>query len=153
MVRLVADRILAATSEAFIQAARAHASAIKSAQDERVAAATKRLAAAEDELRRFRAANRSASDFAASTVVQARLERELEVAEEVYRRATEDRETAASRELDETPAVVVVDGVPAELQPRSRRLLLKAILWSGLAFVLVLLALQALAPPSREPVP
>ena len=142
MVRLVTSRILSATSDAFVQASRAHASALKHAQDQRLDSASRRLRSAEEAMLSFRSTNRSASDVSTAALREARLRRDLDLAENLYSRAAEEREIAASKELEETPALVVVDGLPTEIQPRSRGLLLRAVLWSGLALVLILLGLQ-----------
>jgi hypothetical protein len=143
MVRLISSSILTETSEAFLQASRAQATALKLAQEARLDTARRRLSEAEEAMRSFRSSNRAVTAVSSASLTEAKLRRNLTLAEDLYRRAAEERESAASRELEETPALVIVDGIPSELQPRSRGLLLRTILWSTFALVIVLMVLRA----------
>ncbi len=133
LVRRITNRVLAQTSAAFVNTTRAQASALKHSQDARLANAQRRLAEAEDAMRTFRTTNRRTSEYSVASLVEQRLQRELNIATELHSQAVSAREGAAARELEEAPALVVVDGLPDQLQPKPRGLLLKAITWSLLA--------------------
>jgi len=72
----------------------------------------------------------------------------------VYSQARSDYETAVARELEETPAVVVVDSVPSRLLPDPRHVPLKLVLASALALLIVTLILwsqREFQEPRRTP--
>jgi uncharacterized protein involved in exopolysaccharide biosynthesis len=71
------------------------------------------------------------------------LEREVSNAQTVYTQARTDYETAMARELEETPAVVVVDSIPSRLLPDPLRLPLKLVLGSALGLLVATLVLFA----------
>jgi hypothetical protein len=141
-VRHIATRLLSATSDAFVEATRAQASALKHSQDARVESSLQRLRRAEENLRAFNAANRVTSQHSPAALSLRRIERELRVAEELYTQAVTDREAAAAKELEETPALVVVDPLPDRIRTKSRGLLLRVILWSALTFLTVVATLM-----------
>jgi uncharacterized protein involved in exopolysaccharide biosynthesis len=74
-------------------------------------------------------------------VTRRQLEREATNAQSVYSQALSDYETAVARELEETPAVVVVDSIPNRLLPDPRHAPLKLVLASALALLVVTLIL------------
>jgi uncharacterized protein involved in exopolysaccharide biosynthesis len=150
LVRLIATKVLEYTSAAFGDATRAQAAALKHAQDGRLDAALHRLVRAEDTLREFSRANRATSMYAEAAVTARRLERDLRIAEELYTQAVSERESAAARELEASPALVVVDDLPDRIRRKSRGLALKAVWWSALALAVVLLALTALDHRRRD---
>jgi uncharacterized protein involved in exopolysaccharide biosynthesis len=122
-------------SEAFVSTVRAQAKLQREAQGARVDSARRRLVRADGELRQYLRANRMIAEFSLAGVERDRLNRELDLAQEVYRQASADYEGAVARELQETPAVVAVDPAPDVLPLRERYLLLKL----GLALVAGLL--------------
>jgi len=73
--------------------------------------------------------------FSEASVMRRELEREVTSAQSVYSQAREDYETAVARELEETPAVVVVDSIPNRLLPDPRHAPLKLVLASALALL------------------
>jgi capsule polysaccharide export protein KpsE/RkpR len=141
LVRVIVRKLLDYTSGSFVETTRAQAAALKHAQDGRLEAALARLTMAEDTLRLFTMTNRATSLFAEAAVTARRLERELRIAEELYTQAVSERESAAARELEASPALVVVDDLPDRIRRKSRGLLLRMVWWSVLALALVLLAL------------
>ncbi len=145
LVRQMTAKLLDETSAAFVNATRAQASAMKHAQDLRVDSAGRRLSVAEEAQRHFLEANRTVGRYSEASITEQRLERELRTAETGYSQAVTDRESAAARELEATPALIVLDALPKTLLPRSRGLLLGAVLWSTLTGVIVMLALLAQA--------
>ena len=114
---------------------RAQARLQREAQAVRVDSARRRVVRTDADLRQYLRGNRFIADFSLSGVERDRLARELELSQDVYRQASADFEGAVARELQETPAVVVVDEPPTVLPRRSRYLLLKI----GLALVAGLL--------------
>ncbi len=144
MARRALQGVLRAAGEAFVEASRAQASMLRTAQDLRVDSAHKRLTLAEERFRQFLGANRIVAPFSEASVVRQRLERELHLAETVHGQAVTDRETAIAKELEETPALVVVDPLPAQLTRATRGIAIRAILLSLLLATGTLAALIAL---------
>jgi uncharacterized protein involved in exopolysaccharide biosynthesis len=66
--------------------------------------------------------------FSAAFVQEQQLERRVQVATNVYMQAITDRESAIAKELEETPAMVVLDPVPGQLPADERRLPLMILL-------------------------
>ena len=143
LARYVVQRIVAGVSAAFMNATRAQASELRAAQTQRVDSAERRLRIAEDRLLAFGRENRVVSDFSATYIQRQRLERDATLARTVYTQAVTDQEAALARELQDTPAVVVVDAIPDRLSAVPRRLVLKTLLWAALSFVLLAAALVA----------
>lgn len=137
LARLITERMVAATSEAFSNASRAQARELREALNQRVDSAASRLATAERRLSVFLQANRIVSPFSGLALEQQRLQRELDLAQTVYGQAVQDREAAVAKELEDTPAVVVIDPVPSYVPPVPRKLPLKAILAAMLTAAVV----------------
>jgi len=64
-------------------------------------------------------------------------------AQTVYSQARADYESAVARELEETPAVVVVDPIPSRLLPDPRRVPLKLVLATALGLIAATIVLIA----------
>lgn len=141
VVRQVTTRLVEAASEAFKRVSRAQAASQRAAQGERVDSARRQLRRAEERLLGFLSANRSYTSFSSAAVSRQQLEREVSDSRTVYSQARADYDAAAGRELEETPAVVVVDSIPGRLLPDPRRAPLKLVLASafGLLVATVLL--------------
>jgi uncharacterized protein involved in exopolysaccharide biosynthesis len=141
LIRRLAAKLIQQTSAAFVNTTRAQGSALKHAQDARLSGAQSRLTDAENAERAFRMTNRPTRDYSVASLEEQRLQRELRIATDLYSQAVTAREAAAARELEEAPALVVVDGLPSHLQPQPRGLALKAVSWSVLAGAIVLFIL------------
>jgi uncharacterized protein involved in exopolysaccharide biosynthesis len=141
VVRQVATRLVETASETFKRVSRAQAASQRAAQGERVDSARRQLRRAEERLVAFLSANRSYTSFSRAAVSRQQLEREVVDARTVYSQARADYDAAAGRELEETPAVVVVDSIPTRLLPDPRRLLLKLVLASALGLLVATLVL------------
>lgn len=137
VVRQVANRLVATASETFIRVSRAQASAQRVAQAERVDSARRQLRRAEERALNFMAANRAFTPFSPASISRQQLEREVTGAQTVYSQARTDYESAVARELEETPAVVVVDSIPSRLLPDPLHIPLKLVLATTLALILV----------------
>jgi hypothetical protein len=119
-IRLAVTRFMADVSQAFRNASRAQAVELRQAQEARVDSAARRLAVARERLVRFASANRIVAPYSIASVQREQLEQDVRLAETVYGQAVSDRESAAAKELEETPALVIVDPLPAVL-PREPR--------------------------------
>lgn len=115
VARVIATRIVTETRNKFTQAVRAQATELKNAQEQRVAVAEQELARAEAQMQAFQQANRQFQSFSSAAVERDRLQRNVQRAQEVLNNAVNDRESARSKELEDTPAVVVIDPLPARL--------------------------------------
>jgi len=141
VARFITRRLTETASATFIRVSRAQASSQRTAQAERVDSAQRQLRRAEERSRGFASQNRSYTMFSEASVARRELEREVTNAQGVYSQARSDYETAVARELEETPAVVVVDSIPNRLLPDPRHVPLKLVLASALALLVVTLIL------------
>jgi hypothetical protein len=154
VARLVTRRLTESASETFIRVSRAQATSQRTAQAERVDSAQRQLSRAEERSRTFASANRAYTTFSEASVTRRQVEREVSDAQAVYSQARSDYETAVARELEETPAVVVVDSIPNRLLPDPRHVPLKFVLASALALLIVTLILwsqREFQEPRRAP--
>ena len=154
VARLVTRRLTESASEAFVRVSRAQATSQRTAQAERVDSAQRQLRRAEERSREFNSSNRAYTVFSEASVMRRQLEREATNAQTVYSQALSDYETAVARELEETPAVVVVDSIPNRLLPDPRHTPLKLVLASALALLIATLILwsqREFEEPRRAP--
>jgi uncharacterized protein involved in exopolysaccharide biosynthesis len=153
VVRQVATRLVETASETFVRVSRAQATSQRVAQAERVDSARRQLRRAEERALSFLSANRAFTAFSPASIARQQVEREVSNAQTVYSQARSDYETAVARELEETPAVIVVDSIPSRLLPDPLRIPLKLVLATALgllAATLVLLAKGAFSRDDRE---
>jgi len=136
IARRVGVLVIERMTSSFVEAARAQARGQRLAQEERLDSARRQVANAETAYRGFLKANRVIGEFSGQAIERDRLSRDVDVARQVYLQATGDREAAVARELQQTPAVVIIDPAPEELPKRPRRLLI-TILLAGFAGFLV----------------
>lgn len=139
VARRAAIRMVEEVNKAYLAASHAQAKAIAAAQGNRVDSAASRLTRAENQLLEFIRGNRAGLPYSESALGRTRLERERDFAQSLYTQAVNDRDAAVGRALEETPALIVIDPVPARLKPESRGVVVKAILT-----VLAVLALSLL---------
>jgi len=128
LARRIAERVLAVGRTTFVKVVRAQATDQREAGQARVDSARRQLRQAEAAQQDFQASHRTYASYAAAAVVRQRLERDLTDAQTAYNQAITDQQSAVARELEETPAVVVVDPIPALLTPEPRQALLKLLL-------------------------
>ena len=154
VARLITRRLVEKASEAFVRVSRAQATSQRVSQAERVDSAQRQLRRAEERSREFVSANRAYTAFSEAAVARRAVEREVTNAQTVYSQARSDYETAVARELEETPAVVVVDSIPNRLLPDPRHAPLKLVLASAVALLIVTLILwsqREFQEPRRAP--
>jgi len=128
LARAVARQLVDEVGRAFVQAAKAQAIELRRSQQARVDSASRQVGQAQDSLIAFLARNRAVAPFSPAAVVQQRLQRAVDLAHQVYGLAVTDREAAIAKELEDTPALVVIDPLPGRLPPVPRRRLLKLLL-------------------------
>jgi hypothetical protein len=152
LARLVLQRVLSATRHAFVTAARAQATELRRAQMQRVDSAERQLASIDRQILEFNRDNRVVAPYSEAYIFRQRLDRQAEIAKNVYSRAVADREAAIAKELEETPAVIEVDPVPDLLFALPRRTALKAALAAIAVFGLcaVLLIVRDMSLGVRE---
>jgi uncharacterized protein involved in exopolysaccharide biosynthesis len=137
VVRRIANRLVETASATFIRVSKAQASSQRSAQAERVDSARRQLRRAEERALNFISANRAFTPFSPASISRQQVEREVTNAQTVYSQARTDYEAAVARELEETPAVVVVDSIPARLLPDPLHVPLKLVLATTVALLAV----------------
>lgn len=137
LARLLVTRVVDAGSQAFGEVMRAQASAQRVGQEARLAQRADQLKAAEARSQEFARTHRVVTPYSAAAIEQRELQRAVQLAEQAYSEAISARESAYARELEETPAVVVVDPLPAVLPPVPRYNLFYAIALGLLATFLV----------------
>jgi len=141
VVRVLAERIVEEASATFVRTSKAQAAELRDAQTARVDSAAAQLRSAEEALVRFTRGNRNVPEYSLVLVEQTRLQRDADLAKQVYTQAVGDRESAVAKLLEDTPAVVVVDGVPDRLLLRPR---FGSLIVAGSAFVALVLGVAAI---------
>jgi len=125
LARIVAQHLVEQVSDAFVKATRAQASQLRRAEDARVDTASRALATQEQRMVDFLQANRTIASFSVAALEQQRIQRAIQIAQDTYMQAVNDREAARGKELEEAPAIVVLDPVPRALAPVPRHRVLK----------------------------
>lgn len=143
VVRQVATRLVETARNTFVRVSRAQATSQRMAQAARVDSAERQLRRAEARLLAFISANRAYTQFSPAAMSRQQIEREAANAQAVYSQARTDYEAAVARELEETPAVVVVDSIPSRLLPDPLRVPLKLVLATALGLLAATLVLVA----------
>ena len=133
--RLIASRVVDSASRLFVLTSKAQAQAQRVAQEGRVEAAAAALSRADEELRQFNFANRVAPSFSVAALDRGRLNRNIQVAEQVYQQAIGDQQAAYARELEATPTVVVQDPLPDVLPKVRKRVIMKTLIAAVMSFV------------------
>jgi capsule polysaccharide export protein KpsE/RkpR len=137
LARFLAAGIVESVSRAFRTAARSQAHEVRQSQEVRVDSAARQLHRVEEQLAAFTRQNRVVTPYSAVAVENERLNRAVNLAQTVYTQVVSEREAAIGKELEETPAVVVVDPMPRQLVPMSRGTAAKAVLAAGVVFMLL----------------
>ncbi len=117
LARAIAERTVAEVSRVFRDASRAQATELRQAQQTRLDSADSQLRHAEQRLVDFLAANRVITQHSALQAQLQSMQRAVDIAQSVYLQVRTEREAAVGRELEETPAVVILDSLP-QLLPR-----------------------------------
>lgn len=137
LARIVASRVVDSASQIFVRTSRAQAHQLRVAQEARVENAAAQLAAAEERLRSFNFGNRAAPAYSSAGLERERLNRAIQLAEQVYTQAAQDRELAFAQELQATPTVVIQDPLPDVLPKVRKRIILKTAIAGIVSFVVL----------------
>ena len=143
VVRQVANRLVQTASETFVRVSRAQATSQRVAQAERVDSAQRQLRRAEERVLNFLSANRAFTQFSPASISRQQLEREVMNSQTVYSQARTDYEAAVARELEETPALVIVDPIPKTLLPDPLGIPMRLVLATAIALLLTTAVLLA----------
>lgn len=135
-VRTFFRAVVGETQQLFAQVAQSQASELLRAQERRLDSAEAELRRAEDRLLRFDEGNRQVTPRSRLSLDRARLERGVTDAARVSEQVVADRQTAIARELEESPALAVVEDLPGLIPPQPRRVVFRALLL-GLAVTVV----------------
>lgn len=135
--RLIATRIVDSASQIFVRTSKAQAQQQRIAQEGRVEQAAAQLSRAEEELRQFNFSNRVAPSFSVAALDRGRLNRNIQVAEQVYQQAIGDQQAAYAHELEATPTVVVQDPLPDVLPKVRKRIIMKTLIAAVVSFVVI----------------
>jgi uncharacterized protein involved in exopolysaccharide biosynthesis len=139
LARVIAARVVDSASQIFVRTSKAQAQQLRIAQEGRVESARAELAQAEERLRQFRFGNRATPPFSAAAIDLQRLNRDIQMAEQVYTQAITDQQAAYARELEATPTVVVQDPLAPILPKLRKRIPLKVAITFIVSFVLICL--------------
>jgi uncharacterized protein involved in exopolysaccharide biosynthesis len=140
LARVIAERVVDSASQIFVRTSKAQAQQLRIAQEGRVESARSELAQAEERLRQFRFANRATPPFSAAAIDLQRLNRDIQMAEQVYTQAITDQQAAYARELEATPTVVVQDPLPPILPKLRKQIPMKVAITGIVSFVLISIA-------------
>ena len=135
--RIIASRVVDSASQIFVATSKAQAQQLRIAQEGRVENARGLLAAAEERLRQFRFGNRATPPFSSAAIDLQRLNRDIQMAEQVYTQAITDQQAAYARELEATPTVVVQDPLPPILPKVRKYVILKTMIAGLVSFVMI----------------
>jgi uncharacterized protein involved in exopolysaccharide biosynthesis len=127
-VRAFLGAVTDQTQRLFAEVARSQARQLLRAQERRLDSASAELKRSEDRLLRFDEGNRLLTPRSRLSLERARLDREVLDATRVYEQVVTDRQSAIARELEEAPAIAVVEHLPVVMPPKPRRLLFRSIL-------------------------
>jgi len=152
LARSLADGLVAEAQRLFAAVTSSQAGQFRRAQDARVDSAAANLSHAEEVLLRFNEANRVVAAGGRLGLERSRLERDVLTAQSVFQSAVSDRESARARELEVTPALAVVEPMPAVLPLEERRVVATAG-FAGLITGAALFLLFFLAELLRAPTP
>jgi len=140
-VRAFFGAVVGQTQRLFAEVAQSQARQLLRAQERRLDSAEVELRRAEDRLLGFDESNRLVTPRTRLSLTRARLERDVSDAARVYDQVVADRQGAIARELEEAPAIAVVEDLPAPLPPKPRRILFRSLLLGLATFVVGLLFL------------
>lgn len=136
LARSVTQAVVRETSKTFIGITRSQGAEIHLAMQQRLDSAASQLRTAEERQRQFLESNRFVAPFSAAAIEGSKLRQAVDLAQQVYTQTLTDREGAVAKELEATPAVVVIDPVPEELAPLPRYLFYKSLAASFLAAII-----------------
>ena len=144
LARAVAVDLLSALNEANIELRQARASAEQTFTAERAEAARTALAEAEAAVTRFKQRNRSISDAPALATEERRLERNVDMAQQIYTQLRLQQEQAAVQAVRNTPAISIIDPPmePVRKSKPKRKVAVLLGMFAGLCLAALRLVLE-----------
>jgi hypothetical protein len=152
LARTVIEATVSELQRAFVQASRAQASELRRAQEVRLDSAESQLRNAEDNVTEFLSANRVIAPYSPLQARFQRLQRAVDIAQTVYLQVRTEREAAVGKELEETPAVVLLDSLPAvlpDVAPKTIAILVATTVVAFIVVVVLIVALEWARAPAR----
>ena len=118
----IADRLVQGVSEFNLKTRKSQASEERQFVERQAQDAERALRAAEDRLKEFLVGNRSISNSPELNFQRERLQREVDLRQEVYASLVQSREEAKIREVRDTPVLTVIESprLPTLPEPRNR---------------------------------
>jgi len=104
----------------FVDASRAQGRQMRVAMEARVDSANSQLRHSEQRLSSFLSANRALAAYASAQAQRQQLDRDITLSQTIYQTVVTDREQAIAKELEDAPAVVVLDPLPPSLPTAPR---------------------------------
>lgn len=139
LARAACLALITEVTAAFTEISRAQGREQRGALESRVDSAARQLSRAEQSLQAFMASNRIVGSFSERALEQSRRQRTMQMAQGVYQQAVTERDAAIAHELDEAPAVVVVDPLPNRLPLAPQHTVVLAALAGIATFCVILL--------------
>ena len=128
LARVAVDALVSSVRRTYMRTNKSQASELREAQLTRVDSANRQLRQAQAAVVNFTASNRVVAPYSSLWVEGQRLQGNLQVAQSVYTAAVSDLQAAAGKELEDAPALVILDSVPSFLPPRGRGTVSKGII-------------------------
>ena len=128
LARITIDALVAEVRRSYARTNKAQASQLRDAQVTRVDSASQQLRQAQAAVVAFTSSNRVVAPYSSQWIQGQRLQNNLQVAQSVYTAAVSDLQAAQGKELENAPALVILDSVPAFLPPHGRGTLAKGII-------------------------
>jgi uncharacterized protein involved in exopolysaccharide biosynthesis len=122
LARFMTQQIVSDVTAAFQRAVKAQAADTKTSLNQRFDSAATRLREAERAMQEFYARNRTVPQYSPTSLERDRLNRELTLSQTLYSQVETEREAARQKEMEDTPAVVIVEPLPRELTRLSQQL-------------------------------
>lgn len=144
-MRAMIKSVVSETQGLFARVAQSQARQLLRAQERRLDSARATLKRVENELLAFDTRNRVVPPRSSLSLERARLERDVTEADRVYEKVTLDRQVAIARQLEDAPAIAVVEDLPTQIAPWPKQTVVWATLLglaAGLASLMVILVYQ-----------
>jgi hypothetical protein len=131
----IAERLLSAINRFNVETRKSQAVAERQYADTQAVAAEAALRAAEDRLQYFLQRNRDIASSVDATFERDRLQRDIDLRQQVYASLVQNREEARLREVRDTPVITVLETPKLPAFPEPRQLALKSILGALFGFL------------------
>jgi uncharacterized protein involved in exopolysaccharide biosynthesis len=124
----IATRLVSGINRFNLETRKTQAAAERQFIEEQAAQAESALRVAEDRLRSFLARNRTMTMSSGAAFERDRLQRDVDLRQELHNSWLRNREEARIREVRDTPVITVVEEPVIAVRPQSRGVILKTVL-------------------------